>query len=71
MNYIYGEVDNTFPPSVFKRENHLDQLVLAGKDGISVIWFDTSTNNWKSENIGVGLPPTPGNEFWGSGSGEI
>jgi hypothetical protein len=49
----------------------LDRIVLAGRDGISLIWFDTNTRTWRTENLGTGLPETPGNPFWGSGSGEF
>jgi hypothetical protein len=51
----------------------LDQIVLAGRDGISLIWYDTSdiVGVWRTENLGTGLPETPGNPFWGSGSGEL
>lgn len=49
----------------------MDQVVLAGREGISLIWFDTSADTWRTENLGTGLPETPGNPFWGSGSGEL
>lgn len=65
------EIDCAICPAVFKQENQLDKIVLAGRDGISLIWFDTNSSTWKAENLGTGLPPTPGNPFWGSGSGEF
>ncbi len=48
----------------------LDQVLLAGREGVSVLWYDVKTKKWTYQNIGTGLPPQPGNPFWGSGSGE-
>jgi hypothetical protein len=56
---------------VFKRENALDQIVLAGREGVSLIWYEQTELSWKTLNLGTGLPQTPGNPYWGSGSGEF
>ncbi|KAG8718990.1 hypothetical protein FRC08_003912 [Ceratobasidium sp. 394] len=49
----------------------LDQAVVAGREGISVMWKDEGSEQWKHENIGSGLPRSPkvfANPYWGSGS---
>ncbi|THH18829.1 hypothetical protein EW146_g2230 [Bondarzewia mesenterica] len=44
----------------------LDRVLLAGGDGVDLIWFDNSA--WKSFNVGKGHPQTSGNPYWGAGS---
>ncbi|KIJ51186.1 hypothetical protein M422DRAFT_58813 [Sphaerobolus stellatus SS14] len=46
----------------------LDRILLAGREGINLIWYDPDCSDWKYENLGVGLPPAPRNPYWGSGS---
>ncbi|THH03890.1 hypothetical protein EW145_g5922 [Phellinidium pouzarii] len=46
----------------------LDQVLLAGREGISLIWYEINAKEWRSENIGTGLPETKGNPYWGSAS---
>ena len=43
-----------------------DQIVLAGADGVDVLWFNG--RDWEKFKVGEGLPPTPGNPFYGAGS---
>ncbi|RDX48488.1 hypothetical protein OH76DRAFT_1483853 [Lentinus brumalis] len=49
----------------------LDQVLLAGREGVSVLWYDVKTKKWTYQNIGTGLPSQPGNPFWGSGSVDV
>ncbi len=43
-----------------------DQILLAGRDGVDLIWFDGVS--WQTFNVGTGLPSSPGNPYWGAGS---
>lgn len=43
-----------------------DQIVLAGADGVDVLWFDS--RDWQKFKVGNGLLPTPDNPFYGAGS---
>ncbi|TFK62264.1 hypothetical protein BDN72DRAFT_890043 [Pluteus cervinus] len=52
---------------IFKREGQLDQIVLAGREGISLVWFDTK-KGWLTHHLGSGCPEAPPNPYWGSGS---
>ncbi|QRV80276.1 hypothetical protein RhiJN_08291 [Ceratobasidium sp. AG-Ba] len=49
----------------------LDKILVAGREGVSLIWFDPKTQEWRWENLGTGLPqerkPSQ-NPYWGSGS---
>ncbi|KAJ3982175.1 hypothetical protein F5890DRAFT_408747 [Lentinula detonsa] len=45
----------------------LDQILLAGREGISLIWYDEGAKMWKSRNLGSGTVPSPGNPYWGAG----
>jgi aldos-2-ulose dehydratase len=47
-------------------EMAFDQIVLAGRDGVDVLWYDGSA--WQTFNVGTGLKPTPNNPYWGAGS---
>ncbi|KAK0184370.1 hypothetical protein F5146DRAFT_1075387 [Armillaria mellea] len=46
----------------------LDQIMLASREGISFLWFDANTKKWDCKILGTGLPQTPGDPYWGSGS---
>ncbi|PBK94251.1 hypothetical protein ARMGADRAFT_1078954 [Armillaria gallica] len=46
----------------------LDRIMLAGREGISFLWFDASTKKWDYKILGKGLPEIPGDPYWGSGS---
>ncbi|KAK7040714.1 hypothetical protein VNI00_009620 [Paramarasmius palmivorus] len=48
--------------------NGLDQVLLAGREGVNLIRFDVASATWKSDNIGKGLPQSEGNPYWGSGT---
>ncbi|KAG7098218.1 Aldos-2-ulose dehydratase [Marasmius oreades] len=45
--------------------NGLDGILLAGRDGVDLLWFDTE---WKEFKVGTGLPPTDGDPYWGAAS---
>ncbi|THU84404.1 hypothetical protein K435DRAFT_733201, partial [Dendrothele bispora CBS 962.96] len=49
---------------------NLDKILLAGREGINLIWYCPSRGQWQKQNIGQGLPKDPGgkNPYWGSGS---
>ncbi|QRW09078.1 hypothetical protein RhiLY_08077 [Ceratobasidium sp. AG-Ba] len=34
----------------------LDKILVAGREGVSLIWFDPKTQEWRWENLGTGLP---------------
>ena len=57
-------------PVVPGANNGLDQVLLAGREGVSLLWYDIKAEKWTYQNIGTGLPQQPGNPFWGSGSGQ-
>lgn len=43
-----------------------DQIILAGRDGVNLFWFDG--NEWQTFSVGQGCSQTPGNPYWGSGN---
>ncbi|KAJ7358326.1 hypothetical protein DFH08DRAFT_953498 [Mycena albidolilacea] len=43
-------------------------ILAAGKEGIFLLWFDTSTQKWDHDVVGAGLPEASGLRYWGSGS---
>ncbi|KAF9265019.1 complex of bifunctional Aldos-2-Ulose dehydratase with the reaction intermediate Ascopyrone M [Marasmius fiardii PR-910] len=47
--------------------NGLDGILLAGRDGVDLLWFDQG-KQWKEFKVGTGLPQTEGNPYWGAGS---
>jgi hypothetical protein len=50
--------------------NGLDKVLLAGREGINILWYDPDSGSWKYEQLGNGLAATPGNPYWGAGSGK-
>ncbi|SJL07214.1 related to Aldos-2-ulose dehydratase [Armillaria ostoyae] len=46
----------------------LDRIMLASREGISFLWFSTSTKKWEYKILGTGLPQISDNPYWGSGS---
>lgn len=54
------------PSSQTDGKMRFDQIVLAGRDGVDVLWFDGSV--WKNFNVGEGLAQQTGNPYWGAGS---
>lgn len=49
--------------------NGLDQVLIAGRGGVHLLWYEAHAKKWASENIGRGLPEVKGNPYWGAGSG--
>ena len=47
-------------------ETPFDQVILAGRDGVDVLWYDHK--QWQTYNVGTGLPKTLGDPYWGAGS---
>jgi hypothetical protein len=43
-------------------------ILAAGKEGIVLLWFDSSTQKWDHDFVGAGLPEASGLRYWGSGS---
>lgn len=49
----------------------LDKALVAGREGVNLIWVDEGSGEMKHENIGKGIPQSPKplkNPYWGSGS---
>lgn len=47
----------------------LDQVLLAGREGVNLLWYDVNAAKWEYQNIGEGLPQQPDNPYWGSECG--
>lgn len=49
----------------------LDRALIAGREGINLMWMDPQTKQWQHTNVGTGLPQSRRplqNPYWGSGS---
>lgn len=49
----------------------LDKALVAGREGISMMWMDEKTEVWHHSNVGTGVPQSRrpfANPYWGSGS---
>lgn len=51
--------------------NGLDMALVAGKEGISILWFDQSSSQWSHRIIGTGLTNPDPPILYGSGSVDI
>ncbi|KAF7984115.1 hypothetical protein HWV62_16736 [Athelia sp. TMB] len=49
----------------------LDMVIVAGREGTVLLWFDQSAKKWCHNVIGTGLPETKPNPYWGSGSVDL
>ncbi|KAF7354080.1 Aldos-2-ulose dehydratase [Mycena venus] len=49
----------------------LDMILVAGKEGIVLLWFNRSNQKWEYRIVGTGIPQASGLRFWGSGSFDI
>jgi hypothetical protein len=54
-----------------KTNGDLDMILVAGREGIVLLWFDKGKNNWQYNVVGTGLPRSGNNPYWGSGSVDI
>ncbi|KAG9093442.1 hypothetical protein FS749_014371 [Ceratobasidium sp. UAMH 11750] len=51
--------------------DELDRALVAGREGVSLLWMEQRTGQWRYENIGTGVPQARvphNNPYWGSGS---
>lgn len=49
----------------------LDKALVAGREGISLMWKDENSGVWQHSNVGTGIPQSRRpleNPYWGSGS---
>lgn len=49
----------------------LDKVLVSGREGVSLVWVDETTKQWRHENVGVGIPQSRRplkNPYWGAGS---
>jgi hypothetical protein len=49
----------------------LDKAIVAGREGVSLVWLDEKSQQWQHANIGTGLPQMRKphqNPYWGAGS---
>jgi hypothetical protein len=51
--------------------NGLDMVLVAGREGIVLLWFDETTKKWTHNVVGTGHPKEAGNPYWGSGSVDV
>ncbi|KAG6867365.1 hypothetical protein C0993_003837 [Termitomyces sp. T159_Od127] len=49
----------------------LDMVLVAGREGIVLLWFDKLSHTWKYNVVGEGLPQSGNNPYWGSGSVDV
>lgn len=49
----------------------LDMVLVAGREGIVLLWFNQGTKKWAYNVVGAGLPRSGNNPYWGSGSVDV
>jgi hypothetical protein len=49
----------------------LDMVLVAGREGIVLLWFNQGTKKWDYNVVGTGLPKSGDNPYWGSGSVDV
>ncbi|KAG6902174.1 hypothetical protein C0995_003456 [Termitomyces sp. Mi166 len=54
-----------------KTNEDLDMILVAGREGIVLLWFDKPSQAWKYNVVGDGLPQSGNNPYWGSGSLDV
>ncbi|KAH9885080.1 hypothetical protein C8Q73DRAFT_718341 [Cubamyces lactineus] len=52
-------------------DDSLDSALVAGREGISHLYFSKSAKAWRYVTIGTGLLPSQDNPYWGSGSVDV
>lgn len=76
------EFDNAYPSQfrlihearvLPKANGDLDMVLVAGKEGIVLIWYDVDENSYKYNIVGTGIPDPRDDKvkYWGSGSIEV
>ncbi|KAJ7588962.1 hypothetical protein C8J56DRAFT_1078241 [Mycena floridula] len=71
--------DNIFPSQfrmihdtkLIPGANGLDMVLVAGMEGIVLLWFDEKTSKWEYNIVGTGLPASTVNPYHGSGSVDV
>ncbi|KAF8600871.1 hypothetical protein BDV93DRAFT_558972 [Ceratobasidium sp. AG-I] len=56
---------------IHSTDGGLDKALVAGREGISMMWMDEKTEVWQHSNVGTGIPQSRrpfANPYWGSGS---
>ncbi|KAJ8082437.1 hypothetical protein PM082_008292 [Marasmius tenuissimus] len=54
-----------------KTNGDLDMILVSGREGIVLLWFDQTEHVWKHNVVGEGIPQSAGNPYWGSGSVDV
>ncbi|KAI0316808.1 hypothetical protein OF83DRAFT_1172533, partial [Amylostereum chailletii] len=56
-----------------RSNGELDMVVVSGREGIVLLWFDSDGQKWSYNVVGEGLlPPAPSSPgYWGSGSVDV
>jgi hypothetical protein len=49
----------------------LDMVLVAGREGIALLWFNNASKKWEHRIVGSGLPREGDNPYWGSGSVDV
>ncbi|KAJ6503795.1 hypothetical protein C8R45DRAFT_1185748 [Mycena sanguinolenta] len=49
----------------------LDMVLVAGREGIALLWFNNASEKWEHRIVGSGLPQMEDNPYWGSGSVDV
>jgi len=51
--------------------NGLDMVLVAGREGVVLLWFDESAKKWQHNVISTGLPREGSNPYWGTGTLDV
>lgn len=51
--------------------NGLDMVLVAGREGAVLIWFDESAKKWEYNVVSTGLPKEGNNPYWGAGTLDV
>ncbi|KAF5346222.1 hypothetical protein D9758_014383 [Tetrapyrgos nigripes] len=54
-----------------RSNGNLDSILVAGREGIALLWYDTAKKSWQHNIVGTGLPQSGENPYWGSGSVDV
>ncbi|KAI8970758.1 hypothetical protein BD414DRAFT_233610 [Trametes punicea] len=59
------------PPALGNVQQGLDTALVAGREGVVYLYYDTDGGKWKYNVVGTGLPQEGDNPYWGSGSVDV